>query len=172
MYVLGIVLMFGGCGASCGMTLWQTSNKVDRMQRLVMPGEHEVELAAGSHVLYAEARSTMGGTSYVWHGGALQCTVVESASSRPVPLNATTMNESYSFGGFEGQSMFELDVVTAGRHRVACEVASGGPMTVALSQGGVLGGMLYGMLGGFVIAAAGLTTILLTWDKRRKHRVV
>jgi hypothetical protein len=172
MYVLGIVLMFGGCGASCGMTLWQTSNKVDRMQRLVMPGEHEVELAAGSYVVYAEARSTMAGTSYVWHGGALQCTVIESASSRPVPLKTATMSESYSFGGFEGQSMFELDVVTTGRHRVACEVASGGPMTIALSQGPVLGSMLYAMLGGFVIAAAGLTTILLTWDKRRKHRIV
>lgn len=172
MYVLGIALMFGGCGASCGMTLWQSSAKVDAMQRLVMPGEHEVELAAGEHVIYAETRSTVGGTSYVWNGGALQCTAVESASSKPAALSAATMSENYSFGGFEGQSMFELDIATAGRHRVACEVATGGPMTVAISQGRVLGSMLYTMLGGFVIAAAGLTTILLTWDKRRKHRIV
>lgn len=172
MYVLGIVLMFGGCGASCGITLWQSSIKVDAMQRLVMPGEHEVELAAGSHVIYAETRSTVGGTSHVWHGGALQCTAVESASSKPAPLSAASMSENYSFGAFEGQSMFELEIATAGRYRIACQVESGGPMTIALSRGHVLGSMLYSMLGGFVIAAAGLTTILLTWDKRRKHRVV
>lgn len=172
MYVLGIALMFGGWGASCGISFWQTSAKVDSMQRLVMPGEHEIELAAGAHVLYAETRSAVGGTSHVWHGGALQCTVVEIASGRPVPLTATTMSESYSFGAFEGQSMFELDIATTGRHRVACQVATGGPMTVALSHGHVLGGMIYAMLGGFVVAAAGLTTILLTWDKRRKHRIV
>lgn len=172
MYVLGIALMFGGWGASCGISFWQTSAKVERLQRMVMPGEHEVELAAGAHVLYAETRSTVGGTSYVWHGGALQCTAIESASNRPVPLTAARMTENYSFGGFDGQSMFELDIPTAGQYRVACQVASGAPMTVALSRGHVLGSMLYAMLGGFVVAAAGLTTILLTWDKRRKHRIV
>lgn len=172
MYVLGIALMFGGCGASFGMTLWQTSAKVDAMQRLVVPGEHEVELAAGSYLLYAETRSTIGGTSYLWHGGALQCSAVESASSRPAPLTAATLSENYAVGAFEGQSMFELEIATAGRYRVECQVGTGGPMTVALSRGHVLGGMVYAMLGGFVVAAAGLTTILLTWDKRRKHRVV
>jgi hypothetical protein len=171
MYVLGIALVFGGCGASCGITLIHSSAKVDAMQRLVMPGQHEGELAAGSHVLYAETRSTVDGKGYVWNGGTLQCDLVDSASNQPVPMRTATASENYSFGGFAGQSMFEFDIATAGRYRLACEAESG-PMVVALSQGAVLGSMFYAMLGGFVVAAAGLTTILLTWDKRRKHRVV
>jgi hypothetical protein len=172
MYVLGIVLMFGGCGASCGMTLLQSSARVERMQRLVMPGEHEVELTAGSYVLYAETRSAVDGKSYVWHGGSLECAVGNRASEQPAPIHAATTSENYAFGGFAGQSMFDVEIATTGRYLVTCKVERGGPMVMALSHGRVLGSMFYSMLGGFVVAAAGLTTILLTWDKRRKHRVV
>lgn len=172
LYLLGVVLMFGGCGASCGLTLWHSSAKVDRMLRLVMPGEREGELAAGSYVLYAETHSAVDGTSYAWNGGSLQCAVVDSASNQPVPIKAATARESYSFGGYAGQSMFEFDIARTGKYRVGCDVESGAPMVIALSQGAVLGSMFYATLGGFLMAAAGLTTILLTWDKRRKHRVV
>jgi hypothetical protein len=172
LYVLGIVLIFSGCGASCGMTLWQTSKRVDALQRVIMPGAHEVELAPGEHVLYAESRSTVDGTAYVWHGGALQCELVASASNQPVPLRASSANESYSFASYEGQSMFTFEIASAGRHRLACDVETGGPMVVSLSRGHVLGRMLYSMLAGFVVAAAGLTMILLTWDKRRQRHPV
>lgn len=169
MYVLGIVMTFGGCGASCGLTLWQSNERVDRLQRLVMPGAHELDLSAGDHVLYAESRSTVDGTAYVWHGGALPCELVAIATSQPVPLSTSSVSESYSFDSYEGQSMFTFDVATAGRHRLACDVETGGPMVVSVSQGHVLGNMLYPMLAGFLVAAAGLTTILLTWDKRRQR---
>jgi hypothetical protein len=169
LYVLGIVMTFGGCGASCGLTLWQSSERVEHLQRLVMPGAHEIDLAAGDHVLYAESRSTVDGKAYVWHGGALQCELVASATNQPVPISASSASESYSFGSYEGQSMFTFDIATAGRHRLACDVETGGPMVVSVSQGRVLGSMLYSMLAGFLVAAAGLTTILLTWDKRRQR---
>jgi hypothetical protein len=169
LYVLGVLMTFGGCGASCGMTLWQSNERVERLQRLVMPGAHEIDLSPGEHVLYAESRSTVDGTAYVWHGGALQCELVDSASNQAVPLSASSVSESYSFGGYEGQSMFSFEITTAGRHRLTCNVETGGPMVVSLSQGHVLGNMLYSMLGGFLVAAAGLTMILLTWDKRRQR---
>lgn len=172
LYVLGIIMTFGGCGASCGMTLWQSSKRVEDLQRVVMPGAHELELSAGEYVLYAESRSTLHGTAYVWHGGALRCELAESASNRTVPLSPSSVNESYSFGSHEGQSMFTFEIAQPGRHRLACEVETGGPMVVSLSQGHVLGSMLYSMLGGFLVAAAGLTMILLTWDKRRARHPV
>ncbi|HWN72076.1 MAG TPA: hypothetical protein VNM90_30765 [Haliangium sp.] len=169
LYVLGIVLTFGGCGASCGVTLWQSSKRVDGLQRVVMPGAHEVELSPGEYVLYAESRSTVNGTAYLWHGGALQCQLAESASNQPVPLSGASVNESYSFGSYEGQSMFSFEIPSAGRYRLACDVETGGPMVLSLSHGHVLGSMLYSMLAGFLVAAGGLTMILLTWDKRRQR---
>lgn len=167
MYVLGILMTFGGCGASCGLTLWQSSDRVAAMQRVVMPGTHELELAAGDHVIYAESRSTVDGTAYAWSGGTLKCGV-ESADGQSVPLETSSVDENYSFSGHEGQSMFTFEAATAGRYRLGCELDSG-PMVVAVSHGHVLGSMWYSMLGGFAVAAAGLTMILLTWDKRRQR---
>jgi hypothetical protein len=167
LYVLGILMTFGGCGASCGVTLWQSSERVDGMQRVVMPGTQELELAAGDHVLYAESRSAVDGTAYAWSGGALKCALAD-ASGQAVPLSSSSMDENYSFSGYEGQSMFTFEAVTAGRYRLTCEVESG-PMVVAVSEGHVLGSMWYSMFGGFLVAAAGLTMILLTWDKRRQR---
>jgi hypothetical protein len=169
LYVLGVVMTIGGCGASCGVTLWQSNERVERLQRMVMPGTHQVELLQGEHVIYAESRSTVDGTAYVWRGGALQCELIESTSEKAVHLSSPSVDENYAFGGFEGQSMFTFEITSPGRHRLMCEVETGGPMVVSLSRGHVLGSMLYSMLAGFLVAAAGLTMILLTWDKRRQR---
>jgi hypothetical protein len=169
LYVLGIVMTIGGCGASCGVSLWQSNERVERLQRMVMPGTHQVELSTGEHVLYAESRSAVDGTVYVWHGGALQCELIERASEKAVPLSSPSVNENYAFGSYEGQSMFTFEITSPGRHRLTCDVGTGGPMVVSLSRGHVLGNILYSMLAGFLVAAAGLTMILLTWDKRRQR---
>jgi hypothetical protein len=171
LYVLGVVLTFGGCGTSCGMNLWQSQQRVQRLQRLVMPGAHELALAPGKHVLYAESRSTVDGTAYVWHGGALPCELVRLEGNQPVPLASPSASESYSFGGYEGQSMFTFEVAAAGRHRLTCRVETGAPMVMALSRGHVLGSMIYSTLGGFLVSALGLFTIFLTRDRRRQNEL-
>lgn len=171
-YVLGILMMFGGCGAPFGALLWSSAADIESMQRFVMPGAQTMTLSPGQYVLYAETSSVVDGKSYMWTGGSVSCQVIESETQRPVTsLSAASMNESYTIGGYKGESMFELDIEQGGSFVLGCEV-EGGPMVIAINRGRVLGNMVYPMLGGLLVFALGIAVIVVTRKKRRvsQHR--
>jgi hypothetical protein len=78
------------------------------MDRFEVPGEAEVDLPAGEHIVYTDGP------------GSFSCAVF-AADGTPVALDSPTGKTTYNMGGYSGESLFELDVPAAGRYRFVCE---------------------------------------------------
>jgi hypothetical protein len=138
---------------------------IERMKRVVMPGEVEIELGAGEWVVYGETTSTVDGRGYHTTSISLSCMMVDAASGEPMRIETPTGSTSYSIGGFKGQSMFELDLPRAGTYRLTCE--GGGDAVLAFGRGigGGLGLIFGGVFGGIIAA---VVTLFLVRRKRKR----
>ena len=110
--------------------------RLDSMQRFVVPGVTELELDRGEQVIYGETRSVVDGVGYVGSSFEVRCSLENVASGQPLSLDEPTGNTTYSFGRYKGESLWEVEVPTTGRYRMTCE----GPDTKAvLAVGAGLG---------------------------------
>jgi hypothetical protein len=140
---------------------------IEQMERVIVPGERDLQLDAGEHVLYAESRSVVDGVSYQTGSVSLRCGVRDAAGAE-VALDTPNGSTSYAIGGYAGQSMAELHVATAGTYRLTC---TGGPAVVAVGHG--IGARLVSVV---VVAFAGfglaVLVVVLVRRRRRKPPVV
>src|SRR5690606_42005217 len=82
---------------------------------------------------------------------ALWCLLI----SRPraaTPLPYTTLfrsSETYTFGSYQGASLFDFEPAQAGAYRLSCEVTGGASSqgVVAIGQGLDFGSLIFGVLG-------------------------
>ncbi len=163
-WFLLIVVPLGLAGLFVAKFAFGMVDEVRGMARVVVPGSGEVRLEAGSYVVYGETRSVVEDESYFTTSMSMRCNVVDSASGAPVPLESTTGSSSYTMGGFEGRSMFELAVPRAGAYRVTCE-GDGGPATIAFGRG--IGRAIFQLLGAIGGGIAGAVVIAVVIDRMR-----
>jgi hypothetical protein len=169
MYVVGALVMAGGCGASIGGAIWHSLSGIGDMQRVIIPGAHELELAARSHTIYWESRSVVDGTAYINPGNASVRCGLSTASGESVDIRNASISEEYTFGSYHGESLFELDIVRPGTYRLSCEVSGGTTSegVLAIGRGMALGGIMIGMVGAVFAFGIGLFIILRTYSRRK-----
>jgi hypothetical protein len=140
---------------------------VDDMPRVVVPGQGDVVLAAGSHLIFGETESVYGGTAYVASELSLRCTVVDATSGGGVPLAAPSGSAEYTVGGHSGRSMFEFTAPHEGRYHIDCD-GTGGPTTIAFG-GALLGAALalFASLGGGIFGASVVWGVVFLLRRRR-----
>jgi hypothetical protein len=174
MYVVGVLVMIGGCGASIGGAIWQSLSRVEGMQRVVIPGSHELALEAGTYKIYWESRSVVDGAMHITTGHASVRCVLTTASDESVDIRNVSFGEEYTFGSYKGDALFDVHIVRPGAHRLSCEVSGGTTSggVLAIGRGLALGGILIGVLGAVLAFGLGLFIILATAFRRRPRPAV
>jgi hypothetical protein len=173
-YLLGIFLVIGGCGASVYRgfsTIPETIHKVAKFPRAIFPGEAEMQLPAGDLTLYAETKSMVDRVVVVSGGiSDLRCQL-RDVDGKPVEIRLGGMNEKYSFGGYDAQSIGHLTAPAAGTYRLSCTGAEGSQAVLAIGNLGFFG--LVVDLGGPALAGflLGITTIIAVFFMRRRQRM-
>lgn len=142
-------------------------DEVEAMDRVVVPGEATLDLAPGDHVVFGETTSRKDGVLYRTASFSVRCGIT-GPDGAPVAIGSPTGSTSYAVGGYEGASIAEFTVVTAGAHRIACE-GDGDPSVIAIGDGvgGNIAGALLAIFGGF---AAALALFLVIWWRRRRAK--
>lgn len=140
---------------------------VERMDRVIVPGERVLDLPPGEYVLYAETSSVVDGVSYQATSFRLSCAMFDAAGDE-VALESPNGSTKYTMGGYSGQSMAEVVIPARGEYRLTC---TGGPAVVAIGQGvGTrivsLVVTLFGTIGLTVLA------VILVRRRRRKPPIV
>jgi hypothetical protein len=169
MYVVGVLVMIGGCGASIGGAIWQSLSRIEDMQRVVIPGSHELAFDAGTYKIYWESRSVVDGAVHITTGHASVRCGLSAASGESVDIRTVGISEEYTVGSYKGEALFEVDIVRPGAYRLSCEVSGGTTSegVLAVGRGLALGGILFGVLGAVLAFGLGLFIILRTAFRRR-----
>jgi hypothetical protein len=115
-------------------SVYALKDNIQGMQRVVVPGETEVRLTAGEHVVYAESNSVVDGTAYHTESFSLRCAVVDADTGEAASLSTPTGSTTYSMFGFSGEAVFDLDVPDDGTYRVVCE-GDDPPAVIAIGDG-------------------------------------
>lgn len=149
--LLGIAIAGATCSAMIG--------DIESMQRVVVPGEGQLELEAGEYVAYGETDSTVNGVVYTNTGFSVRCGLV-GPDGAEVPLEQPTGKVSYTMGGYSGRNFFELTAPTKGTYTLRCE-GTDAPGVIAVGKGvgsrivilvlSALGGIIAGVVTFFVI---------------------
>ncbi|HTJ42393.1 MAG TPA: hypothetical protein VL463_09885 [Kofleriaceae bacterium] len=152
-----------------GAMIWRVYSQVTGMQRLVVPGERDVILEAGSHVGFLESKSVVDGTEYANATFSGRCTLAEAGSNAPVELGKPTGTTSYSFGSYAGTSAFSFTAPHDGTYHLACS-GDGPPAVLAIGDGIGLS-IVIGAIGGLagVIVAIVMALRIRKRRKREAH---
>ena len=146
-------------------------DQIEKMKRVVMPGEHQLELAAGEHVVYGETTSTVDGTAYHTTSISLSCNLVEVASGEPVRLETPTGSTTYSLGGYAGQSMFQFELARGGAYLFTCTSGENDPAVLAIGPG-IGAGIVLAVLSIVLPLIAAIVIAVVIRRKRRRSRPV
>jgi len=138
------------------------------MPRVVVPGSGDVELGAGDHVVYFEARSKVDDTTYYAPGLSLRCTITAAGDNAVLDLSSSSASSSYSYGDFQGQSVWTLTTPSAGTYHVTCS-GEGGPGVIAFGEGIVTGLLIF--FGVTLALIAAIIVIVVVVRRKRKRRV-
>jgi hypothetical protein len=170
-YLFAVIISIGGCVASVTQGIGDVQNTVESMPRFVMPGEVSLELKAGKYTGYHERQSIVDGHVYASDAlSGLRC-ALRSASGDAVPLEASSVNSSYTLGSYAGTSVFELKVTSAGRHQLTCAYADGQasqPVVVAIGSG-LMGSILRMLLPLLLSLTLGVAIFIVVYVKRRSR---
>jgi hypothetical protein len=135
------------------------------MKRVVVPGQAELELSSGDHVIYGELQSTVDGVGYVASSIQVRC-MMTSAGGEGVILTTPGASTSYELGGYKGQSMFAFTIREAGTYQLACQ-NDGDPAVLAIGRGigAGIAVVAVGIVGGLIAA---IVVLLLVRRKRKR----
>ena len=154
-YLVGLLPLAAGI-ALCVHFVFALRDDIRDMQRVDVPGEHELYLEPGEYVIYAE-----GGTV------SAQCAMVDDTTGEPVTLELPTGKTTYAMFGHSGQNMFEMTIPREGGYHLACE---GGPGTLAIGHGIGLSIVAIGLapVGGVLLTAIARAIVATLRSRRKK----
>jgi hypothetical protein len=117
-YVLaGIVLVVGLC-AFAAILFFGLRGLGEGFDRFVAPGAATIDIEEpGSYTIYRE-QGSLDGVYYDYVNLPAIRVVVTAPSGTELPLLTPTMDETYSFGGRRGYSIFRFQTAETGAHRV------------------------------------------------------
>lgn len=165
-YAAGAAIMVLGIGGAVWYAVGTVIGSVDDLERFVIPGTHEIELAAGDHTLYYEHRSTVDGVAYhTEQPASFTCSV--HLGQEVVPLRSPSMDETYSYGSRAGASVAAFTADQQGTYTLECE-REGGPVVVAVGDAFSFKVILIAIVLAFLALIAGAATIAVTYYRRSK----
>jgi hypothetical protein len=163
-YFLALVPVLLGI-AIAGATCSAMVDDIKSMQRVVVPGEGQLQLEAGDYVAYGETKSNVNGVVYSNASFSVRCGLV-GPDGAEVPLETPTGKVQYGLGGYSGRNFFELTAPTKGTYTLRCE-GSDEPAVIAVGKG--VGSsiviLVLSALGGLI---AGVVTIFVIRRKRKR----
>lgn len=150
--------------ATCGGSLAMMAKKVEGMTRVAVPGEHRVQLDAGSYIGFLEAQSEVDG-QVIAGNVSVRCGMAD-ASGTPLKLERPSTETTYSFGGFAGKSMLEVTIPSAGEYLVACQGEGSGALAFGSGVGSLIVLAVAAGFGGVVLA------FIVLWRVRKKRKAI
>jgi hypothetical protein len=162
----GVVFGLFGTAIAIALTGFNQSNEtVTGMQRRLMPGKHEIALAAGRTTLYFEERSEIDGRVIEAPPSLeLHCTMTDEAG-RQARIETPASDLRYEVERYRGHSALDVQINAPGTYALACQ----GPTPFVLALGGGIGAWrVVAIVGGIVPAIAGLLLAALVTIKRRR----
>jgi hypothetical protein len=140
---------------------------VEHMPRVVVPGQGTVKLAAGDYVVYGETDSHVDGVAYINGSISVSCTLA-AADGSPITLESRTGTTTYTLGGYQGRSMYDVAIPRTGEYRLTCE-GDQKPAVLAIGHGfakKLVVAILTGILG--LMLTGGVVVVIFL--KRRKKK--
>jgi hypothetical protein len=169
LYLVGIGVAFGGCGASLALGLGGMKDKVEGMQRAVMPGQATLELPAGEQVGYYEHKSVVEGAVFATGELSGMTCQLRDPQNAVVPLESMSLDLKYELGSHAGTGMFKAKVPAAGKHTLECRYDQGEGTRVVIAIGEPLtGSILMTVLPGLGAGILGLIICIVIFVKRRR----
>lgn len=171
-YLFAVAILVAGM-ASMGVFLSNTLASLgENLVQVVVPGETELALEAGSYTIFHERRSRVGGRIFSVDGIAGLGIALTSAGGEAIALEPTSTNSGYEFAGRSGTAVFEMEIVDPGVYFLSAAYRGAvGPETV-LAIGKEFGGdLLYVLVGSFAFAATSVSFALaVAWKVFLKRR--
>ncbi len=166
LYLLGVLVWFGGCCGGVGNTIWSFGTSVQDQPRGEFPGELQMRVDSGRHVIFQETKSTLGDESHTSAAvSGLECDV--QGPDGPIPVYPPAAHSTYSFSRFKGESVLGFDSPRSGAHTMTCTHDGADP--VVLSVGTGLGGdIMVGVTGAVFSAFFGIGICVLVFALRRR----
>jgi hypothetical protein len=126
---------------------------MDAMQRVDVPGEHELYLQPGDYVVFSESGEGWSGRCRMTAGDGAE-----------IGLASPSGRTTYTIGGRSGVSVFRFTAPREDGYRLAC---TGDPGVLAIGHGigFTIVGIILAPIGGILLA--GLTVVLVFLWRRR-----
>jgi hypothetical protein len=166
-YLLALVPALVGLaigGATCSSMI----DDIKAMQRVVVPGEGQLELEAGDYVAYGETESNVDGVAYSNSGFSVRCGML-GPDGAEVKLESPTGKVQYGLGGYSGRNYFEFTAPTNGTYTLRCDGADA-PAVIAVGKG-VGTNIVIAVLSGVGGAIISVVAIIVLWRKRKRARL-
>ncbi len=174
-YLLAVGVFLAGF-VGMGVVVFNSLSRLgDDLVQIVVPGERELSLEAGSHTIFHESQSTVDGRIFSADNVAGLGVRLTSAAGEPVTLSQATAG-TYQFGGRRGSAVLQFDIAEPGVYLLSGAYRDGmsGPETVLAVGQGFVGGLVVTILSAlaFAFGGAGLAVAigLTVHGKRRKAR--
>jgi hypothetical protein len=173
-YLVALLVFLVGTAAFGVFLFSQLSRLGDELMRVVVPGQHEMTLAAGTYTIFNEQGGAVDGRVYA--GGnisGLRVSVQPPAGGVVIPLTADASSR-YSVGGRAGQSIFTFTITEPGTYRFIASYEDGrtDPQAVLAIGRGFMASLLKTILGGLAIAFGGAViaaAIAISVYRRRRR---
>lgn len=170
-----VILIFGF--ASFGYFLlsgiFNCVNKINN--KVIVPGSSTIELEEpGKYTIYFEQRSIVEGKLYFTSNiNGLVCSLRNIETGEYIQLNNPLITSNYSFSGLEGTSIFDFEIIKAGKYELVAgyESGEGEEAVLAINKGFGLSIMRTVILSTVtllisIVASGGI--FLLLYFKRKK----
>jgi hypothetical protein len=152
----GVILFLGISGA-----VDSAGELSSALTQVIVPGGATLTLdETGTYTIFHEYQSIVNGRMYSNTSmSSMDCTMTSLATGASIPIQLTTVNSTYDFGGRAGQSVMQFDITEPGTYDFSCRYTSGtsGPEIVLAIGHGFVGdilGTVFGTLGSIFGAIA------------------
>jgi hypothetical protein len=132
-YLIGLVPLAIGLGIGA-LSFLHMIDDIKQMPRVVVPGEHAIELAGGDYIVFGESDSVVDGTAYHAEHFSVRCHLT-GASAEPIELHSTAASTHYAIGGFSGTSMFTFTLPSMESVTLACTTDQDVKAVLAIGRG-------------------------------------
>jgi hypothetical protein len=168
---VGLILLVGGIAAAAvgGWNIYDTITSQFDFQRVVIPGQGEIHITqTGDYDVFLETRSRVDGKVYQMaddNVGGLAAKMTWADTDQEIELESPSSDFTYSFGAYEGRSLFKFHAEKTGKAILQAQYADGqGPQAVLavgqVSMGELIGTILLLVLGVLAAFVGLITTIV------------
>jgi hypothetical protein len=177
-YVVAALVLASGVGLAVLVLFQQLAGMSDRLQQVVVPGEHQIALAkTGAYTIFHEQRAVVGGRYFASdrHLNGLRLRLQSIPASEDISISPASSRTSYSFVDREGSSIATFDVPRPGTYRLSAWYSEPGqdPTAVLAIGQGIERRLMTAILGSLSAAFVGLLAsvaiAVVTYSRRSRE---